>query len=84
MELISYGTCDLIGGDRTLLGKITGIDSPSVIASTLALLSGLGSFQPVESFISFISLQSSYAWYMKLSQFETVFLGLVMLEVRIG
>ncbi|CAL8117876.1 unnamed protein product [Orchesella dallaii] len=64
------------------LSRIAGSLPGSSLASALLLLSSSSSnFQPVESFISFISLQSSYAWYMHLSQFETVFLILVMLQV---
>ncbi|ODM94500.1 hypothetical protein Ocin01_12176 [Orchesella cincta] len=64
------------------ISRIAGSLSGSSLASSLLLLSS-SHFQPVESFISFVSLQSSYAWYMHLSDFETVFLSLVMLQVFI-
>lgn len=85
MASILSGTCDAFGGSGSVVSRLAGFDHVSASASTsaLALLSAFQyNFHPVDSFITFISLQSSYAWYLKLSQFETVFLGLIMLQVR--
>ena len=44
----------------------------------------LGSMTPsTEGVITWISQQSSYAWFFKLTQFETIFLGFILAQVNI-
>ena len=44
----------------------------------------LGSMTPsTEGVITWISQQSSYNWFFKLTQFETIFLGFILAQVNI-
>jgi len=64
------------------ISRLAGSSGSSLASALLLLSSSSSNFQPVDSIISFVSLQSSYAWYMHLSEFETVFLSLAMLQVN--